>query len=127
MVGLWPADADADALKPAGGSFSTVKDLACVDALRDELLARGLFLDSGVPGLYGRSATFEAGSSKSKRSVRIGIRDHSCFSPANLRLIIGSSRSRSHAISGSPLRPLFQSMTCGSAAIGNGTFRLSRS
>jgi seryl-tRNA synthetase len=28
-------------------------------AFRDELLARGLFLDSGVPGLYGRSATFE--------------------------------------------------------------------
>ena len=34
MVGLWAADADADALKSAGGSFSTVKDLACVDALR---------------------------------------------------------------------------------------------
>ena len=28
-------------------------------AFRDELLARGLFLDSGVPGLYGRSAMFE--------------------------------------------------------------------
>jgi seryl-tRNA synthetase len=28
-------------------------------AFRDELLARGLFLDSGVPGLYGRGATFE--------------------------------------------------------------------
>jgi seryl-tRNA synthetase len=28
-------------------------------AFRDELLERGLFLDSGVPGLYGRSATFE--------------------------------------------------------------------
>ncbi|HVC85725.1 MAG TPA: amino acid--[acyl-carrier-protein] ligase [Solirubrobacteraceae bacterium] len=28
-------------------------------AFRDELLERGLFLDSGVPGLYGRGATFE--------------------------------------------------------------------
>jgi seryl-tRNA synthetase len=28
-------------------------------AFRDELLARGLFLESGVPGLYGRGATFE--------------------------------------------------------------------
>ncbi|MGC1297865.1 MAG: hypothetical protein WA869_22770 [Alloacidobacterium sp.] len=32
MVGLWAADAVADALKPAGGSFSTVKGLACVNA-----------------------------------------------------------------------------------------------
>lgn len=28
-------------------------------AFRDELIARGLFLESGVPGLYGRGATFE--------------------------------------------------------------------
>ncbi|MGD0385310.1 MAG: amino acid--[acyl-carrier-protein] ligase [Solirubrobacteraceae bacterium] len=28
-------------------------------AFRDELIARGLFIDSGVPGLYGRGATFE--------------------------------------------------------------------
>jgi seryl-tRNA synthetase len=28
-------------------------------AFRDELLARGLFLETGVPGLYGRGATFE--------------------------------------------------------------------
>jgi seryl-tRNA synthetase len=28
-------------------------------AFRDELFARGLFLESGVPGLYGRGATFE--------------------------------------------------------------------
>jgi hypothetical protein len=47
MVGLRATDADADALKPAGGSFSTVKDLACLDALRDELLARGLDVGDG--------------------------------------------------------------------------------
>ena len=41
------ADADADALKPAGGSFSTVKDIACVDALRDELLMRSLDVGDG--------------------------------------------------------------------------------
>jgi hypothetical protein len=47
MVGLWAADADADALKPAGGSFSTVKDLACIDALSDELLPRNLDVGDG--------------------------------------------------------------------------------
>ena len=42
MLGVWPANADVDAWKPATSPGYTVKYLARVDAMGDELLVCSL-------------------------------------------------------------------------------------